>query len=131
MTDLSKPKRVYAAIWMLYSSSILGLIHLLTVSIMVIQPKIILWSSLFAYIMMIAMVFLISIKYHLAKIFYMIIAALWYGISIFYFPEKYNHTPNSGLIFIEILLIISGLLILYQLKSLQWFKDHKHSKKTN
>ncbi|WP_119344746.1 hypothetical protein [Facilibium subflavum] len=121
---MNRPKRVYAAIWMLYATSILGLLDLLTSStLMPIAPHMI-WVDAIAYFVLIIVAFLISLGSNMAKILYIALAVIWYILLIFYLSHIKNHPLNAGLVFIEVVLIIAAMFILYQPKAVRWF----HSK---
>ena len=122
MENLPRPKRVYAAVWMLYSVSILGLLDLLTSSTLMMHPVVLIWLDVIAYVILIVIAFIISLGFSFAKILYTIAAIIWYALLIFYLPETYGHALNMSLAFIEIILIISALFILYQPKAVRWFK---------
>ncbi len=127
MTTVIRPKRVYAAIWMLYAASILGLLDLLTSSTLIIQPENLIWLDVIAYLVMMGAAFVISLGVKAAKVVYIILALMWYLALIFYLPEHYGHPLNFWLAFIEIILIIAAFYILYQPKAMRWFKHVKAS----
>ena len=121
MNKVIRPKRVYAAIWMLYGASILGLLDLLTSSTLIMVPMEHVWLDVVAYIVLIAVAFIISLGVKAAKWIYIILAIIWYMLLIFYLPEHASHPLNFWLVFIEIILIIAAFYILYQPKAMRWF----------
>lgn len=121
MNKVIRPKRVYAAIWMLYGVSILGLLDLMTSSTLVMVPMEHVWLDVVAYIVLIAVAFVISLGVKAAKWIYIILAIIWYAFLIFYLPEHASHPLNFWLVFIEIILIIAAFYILYQPKAVRWF----------
>ncbi len=129
MTRRIRPKRVYAAIWMLYGASILGLLDLLTSSTLVMQPMQHIWLDVTAYISLIVVAFIMSLGIKVAKWLYILLAVVWYLLLIFYLPEHTGHPLNFWLVFIEIILIIAAFYILYQSKSVRWFNKEQKTQK--
>ena len=125
MNKRVRPKRVYAAIWMLYGASILGLLDLLTSSTLVVQPMQHIWLDVIAYVLLIVVAFVVSLGVKFAKWLYILLAVIWYAILIFYLPEHTGHPLNFWLVFIEIILIIAAFYILYQPKAVRWFNHKK------
>ncbi|MBK2126357.1 hypothetical protein [Fangia hongkongensis] len=117
-----RPKRVYAAIWMLYAVSILGLLDMLTsYTLMMIQPHFV-WVDAIAYIILIVVAFWISLGSSFAKYLYIVLAVIWYFLLVFVLSHIPGHPLNFGLAFIEMVLIVAAMIILHQRKASRWFK---------
>ena len=120
---MQKPKRVETASWLLYAASALGILELFTsASIKGEQtPLIILDIIVYACLFILAVA--INRKINIARYLFTVLAVIWYITLIFFLPQYYNHDLNAGMVFIQVVITIVGILILFQSKSSQWYKS--------
>jgi hypothetical protein len=124
-----KPKRVNTAIFMLYAVSVLGILELFTSASVLGKITPLVSVDIIAYVCLFLVSFLISKGIGFARVLYILLAVVWYAILIFYLPENYHHELNAGLVFIELVMIIASMYMLFQKKSMRWFEmKSKHTK---
>lgn len=123
MNAIAKPRRIDAAVWLLYGASLLGILELFTTSAVTGVLTTLYWLDIIVYVCLGILAFIIGNGIGPARILYGITAFIWFFILIFYLPPYFNHGINTGLIFIQLLLIIAALYILYQPKSVKWFNS--------
>lgn len=121
---MTRPKSVYAAVWILYIVSFLGLMNILTSFDLKGTSLYIEWLDSVAYLALLVVAFLIGIGIRLAKYFYMLLAIIWYVVLITFLSRIPGHPINAELILTEVLLIITAMSVLHQHKALAWFREH-------
>ncbi|MCF6775962.1 hypothetical protein L3V83_05155 [Thiotrichales bacterium 19X7-9] len=124
---MMKPQRVSVAVALLYASSVLGAMELLMSGRMLKFFTPLIYLDLIAYAVLIVIAYFISKRFSLAIILYIIVAVIWYGILIGILPWKYGHTLNTVSLFGQFCLTIAALILLYQKKSIRWFKGKEIS----
>ena len=120
---MPKPKRVNTAVWLLYAVSVLGVLELFTSATIKGGTTPLIALDIVVYLCLILIAFAIGKGMGLAKVLYIILAIVWYIVAIFYLPSHYGHDLNAGLIFIQLVMTIAAVYMLYQAKSVKWFRS--------
>jgi|APSaa5957512535_1039671.scaffolds.fasta_scaffold196274_1 hypothetical protein len=120
---MPKPKRVNTAVWLLYAVSVLGILELFSSATIKGETTPLIALDIVVYLCLILIAFAVGKGMGLAKILYIILAIVWYIVAIFYLPTHYAHDLNAGLIFIQLVMTIAAVYMLYQPKSVKWFRS--------
>ncbi|MCF6765700.1 hypothetical protein L3V82_07935 [Thiotrichales bacterium 19S3-7] len=121
---MDKPQRVSVAVALLYASSILGAMELLMSGVMLKFFTPLIYLDLIAYAVLIIIAYFISKRLSFAVALYIVVAVIWYAVLIGILPWKYGHTLNTVSLFGQFCLTIAALILLFQKKSIQWFKEN-------
>lgn len=120
---MKKPKRVSTAIGLLYASSLLGLLEVTTSATLTggYSPFASIDITLYSILLVIA--FIIGRGINTARVVYILLAVIWFGSLLFVLPSMFHHKINLMMIFMQLVLTIAAVYMLYQQKSNHWFRD--------
>jgi|GEM_PF-3258675 hypothetical protein len=112
MTHAEKRSGHYLAAWLLYAASILGLVDLFGTAATMGAFTPLKWLDIAVYLILIAVAYGIQRNIGIAKIVYAILAIIWYIALLFFLPEKFGHTLNIFIVFLQIALTIVSYCLL-------------------
>jgi len=101
------------AAFMLYAASAIGLVNLFFSASVIGTRTPLISLDIVAYIFLFLVAFLIHRGIKFAKILYIIAAVFWYGLLIFYLPEKYGHMLNLFVVFVQLVITVLAFVILF------------------
>jgi len=107
-----REKHIIAAV-LLYAVSVLGILNLFTTAPFTGVYTKLMSLDIGAYVLLAAIAYFIYRGSNIAKIGYAILAILWYITLIFFLPERFGHTIDTYVIFMQVILTVLAYWLLF------------------
>ena len=116
---MEKPNRMWFAEIMLYLSSGLGLLEIFTSATLKGGYTTLYEFDIAAYVVLIAMTYITGRGLNIARYLYVVLALIWLGMQVTL--PMYGHSLNLLLLFVQILLTATGIVLFFNGKVNRWF----------
>ncbi|MCP3678818.1 MAG: hypothetical protein GY821_07000 [Gammaproteobacteria bacterium] len=111
--DTAKLNAICTTSWILYAVSALGILTLFTSTHLFHSHALLAIPDFIAYSSLLLFAYLINRGLQIAKLFYAIIAFIWYTALIFFLPSNFHHPLNPAAITAQIALTVTALCLSY------------------
>lgn len=109
---MHKSNETSLAAYILYVSSILGLVGIYTPAAINGAYTHLVSIDVLAYIVLFVIAFGIHRGITGSKLLYAVLAVVWYASLLFYLPERYGHSIDLYMIFMQIIMVVAAYIVM-------------------